>query len=79
MNNQIIAQETMTVEIATFLTVTEFTNLLRKKYCQMQYDDFLQMTGFVDSQYSIEKFSAFKDSVRGLLTFDDETLAKILS
>jgi len=51
---------------------------LRKRYCNMNYFEFLERTGFNEDQYSLDKFTTFQEGSRNLLEFDDETLEKIL-
>ncbi|MBP0015340.1 MAG: hypothetical protein J7525_19795 [Roseofilum sp. SID3] len=51
---------------------------LRQRYCNMNYSEFLERTGFNEDQYSLEKFSTFQEASRNLLEFDEKTLEKIL-
>lgn len=48
-------------------------------YYNLDYYQFLEKTGFVDSQYSLEKFRLFQQSIKGLLQFDPETLQVLLN
>jgi hypothetical protein len=57
----------------------EFLDNLSRTYSKMDYYQFLDRTGFVDSDYSLEKFKLFQRSVKGLLDFDVETLTSILA
>lgn len=60
------------------LCMKEFLDKLSHAYDAMDYYQFLEITGFVDSNYSLEKFKLFQQSARGLMSFDYETLAMIL-
>jgi uncharacterized protein with von Willebrand factor type A (vWA) domain len=61
------------------LNMQEFLENLSRTYSKMDYYQFLDRTGFVDSDYSLEKFKLFQRSVKGLLDFDVETLTSILA
>jgi hypothetical protein len=45
----------------------------------MDYRQFLERTGFVESDYALQKFKLFQQSAKGLLDFDPDTLASILA
>jgi len=48
-------------------------------YYNLDYYQFLEKTGFVDSLYAMEKFQLFQQSIKGLLQFDSETLQVLLN
>jgi len=50
----------------------------QKRYCSMDYAEFLRRTGFNEDSYSLNKFSTFQEASRNLLEFDKRTLEKIL-
>ncbi|MBD2629677.1 hypothetical protein [Trichormus variabilis] len=59
--------------------MNEFLECLSRAYWKMDYQQFLQRTGFVESDYAMQKFKLFQQSAKGLLDFDPETLASILA
>lgn len=56
----------------------ELLEKLRKAYCHIDYFQFLERTGFVDSQYAIDKFQIFKEAINLITKFDSQTLEKII-
>ena len=59
--------------------MNEFLESLASTYWKMDYPQFLQRTGFVESDYALQKFKLFQQSAKGLLDFDRETLTSILA
>ena len=59
--------------------MNEFLESLSRAYWKMNYEQFLERTGFVTSDYALQKFKLFQQSAKGLLDFDVETLTSILS
>jgi len=59
--------------------MNEFLESLSRAYWKMDYSQFLQGTGFVESDYALQKFKLFQQSAKGLLDFDPDTLASILA
>ncbi|AFW97205.1 MULTISPECIES: hypothetical protein [Nostocales] len=59
--------------------MNEFLESLSRAYWKMDYSQFLQRTGFVESDYALQKFKLFQQSAKGLLDFDPDTLASILA
>jgi len=59
--------------------MNEFLESLSRAYWKMDYQQFLQRTGFVESDYALNKFKLFQQSAKGLLEFDIETLTSILA
>lgn len=51
---------------------------LAKRYCNMDYAEFIERTGFNEDKYSLDKFTTFQEGSRNLLEFDPSTLEKIL-
>jgi hypothetical protein len=51
---------------------------LASAYWNMDYKEFLQRTGFVDSEYACAKFKLFQQSVKGLIEFDTKTIESLL-
>ncbi|MBD2499874.1 hypothetical protein [Anabaena azotica] len=61
------------------MTTQDFLKALSSAYWELDYHKFLEITGFVDSQYSLDKFQLFQQSAKGLVQFDAETLECLLS
>lgn len=59
--------------------MNEFLESLASTYWKMDYRQFLERTGFVESDYALQKFKLFQQSAKGLLDFDRETLTSILA
>ena len=59
--------------------MNEFLESLASTYWKMDYRQFLERTGFVESDYALQKFKLFQQSAKGLLDFDPDTLASILA
>jgi len=57
----------------------EFLAKLRKIYNQVDYYRFLELTGFDDDRYSLEKYNTLQDGIEKLCKFDGETLAKLIA
>jgi hypothetical protein len=51
-------------------TIALFSALLSKAYWEIDYYRFLEITGFVDDLYAIEKFKTFQLAVKQLNQFD---------
>jgi hypothetical protein len=51
---------------------------LRKAYSHIDYYQFLEKTGFVDSQYALDKFKTFNQAVKLLCQFESDTLERII-
>ena len=52
---------------------------LSKAYWNVNYNQFLEKTGFVDSAYSLDKFRTFQEACKKLSQFDSQTLEAIVS
>lgn len=61
------------------MTTQDFLSALSSAYWEIDYYKFLEITGFVDSQYSLEKFKLFQQSVRALTQFDAKTLESLIN
>ncbi|RCJ27297.1 hypothetical protein A6S26_12735 [Nostoc sp. ATCC 43529] len=61
------------------MTIQDFLTALSSAYWKIDYYKFLEMTGFVDSQYSLEKFKLFQQSAKGLIQFDAKTLESLIN
>ena len=57
----------------------EFLTKLGTAAWNINYHQFLERTGFVDSQYAIDKFMTFQEAVKLINQFDAETLDKLTS
>lgn len=51
---------------------------LASAYWTIDYNEFLNRTGFVDSEYAIAKFKLFQQSIKGLTEFDIKTIESLL-
>lgn len=51
---------------------------LASAYWNMDYNEFLKRTNFVDSEYAIAKFQLFQQSVKCLIEFDTKTIESLL-
>ncbi|MFB2983408.1 hypothetical protein [Microseira sp. BLCC-F43] len=60
-------------------TIALFLALLSKAYWEIDYYRFLEITGFVDDLYAIEKFKTFQLAVKQLNQFDPEITIRIIS
>ncbi len=60
------------------MTIQDFLTALSSAYWEIDYYKFLEITGFVDSQYSLEKFKLFQQSAKGLIQFDAKTLQSLM-
>jgi len=59
--------------------MNEFLESLSRAYDKIDYYEFMRRTGFVESDYALQKFKLFQQSAKGLLDFDRETLTSILA
>jgi hypothetical protein len=59
--------------------MNEFLTSLQKAYSNLNYDDFCERTGFIDSAYALDKFQTFKRGIEHLSSFDPATLSKLLN
>lgn len=57
----------------------ELLTQLSRAYNHVDYAEFLNRTGFVDSTYALDKFMTFKEGCQKLLAFDSNTLESIIS
>ena len=60
-------------------TIAVFLALLSKIYWEMDYYQFLEITGFNDDEYAIEKFKTFQLAVKQLNQFEPKIMVKIIS
>ncbi|WP_292850462.1 hypothetical protein [Nostoc sp. NMS8] len=72
-------QSSSSTSTILIMTTQDFLTALSSAYWEIDYYKFLKMTGFVDSQYSLEKFKLFQQSAKGLTQFDAKTLESLIN
>ena len=57
----------------------DLLSALQTAYSHLNYDDFCERAGFMDSAYALDKFQTFKRGIEHLSSFDPDTLRKLLN